>query len=53
MIVKIIGNVPGNYCPISLLSCLGKLMERCLQVYVQFNFFMANKILFMKSKLVF
>lgn len=35
---------PGNYRPISLLSCIGKVMERCVHKYI-FNYITANKLL--------
>ncbi len=36
--------LPSNYRPISLLSCLGKVMERCIHKYV-FNYISANNLL--------
>ena len=35
---------PQNYRPISLLSCLGKIMERCIHKYL-YNFLIQNNIL--------
>lgn len=35
---------PSNYRPISLLSCLGKLMERCVHKYL-YNYVISNDIL--------
>ncbi len=34
---------PGNYRTISLLSCLGKVMERCVHKYI-FNYIFTNKL---------
>ena len=31
-------NCPSNYRPISLLSCIGKLMERCVYKYIYITF---------------
>ena len=36
---------PGNYRPISLLSCLGKLMERCVYKYL-YNYLISNSLLY-------
>ena len=35
---------PGNYRPVSLLSYLGKLMERCIHKYL-YNFLMTNNVI--------
>lgn len=35
---------PSNYRPISLLSCLGKLMERCVYKYI-YNHLITNKLI--------
>lgn len=35
---------PSNYRPISLLSCLGKLMERCVHKYL-YNFVISNNLI--------
>ncbi len=35
---------PSNYRPISLLSCIGKLMERCKQKYI-YNYLKTNNLL--------
>ena len=36
---------PGNYRPITLLSCLGKLMERCVYKYL-YNYLISNLLLY-------
>ena len=38
----------SNYRPISLLSCVGKLMERCVYKYMC-NFFVSNDIIYQKQ----
>ena len=35
---------PSNYRPVSLLSCMGKLMERCVHKYL-YNYITSNKLL--------
>ena len=37
-------STPSNYRPISLLSCLGKVMERCVHKYL-YNYVVSNEIL--------
>jgi hypothetical protein len=39
---------PGNYRPISLLSCVGKLMERCVYKYM-FSYFINNNLIYEKQ----
>jgi len=41
-------NSPGNYRPVSVLSCLGKLMERCIYKYM-YNYFLSNKLIYEKQ----
>ena len=38
----------SNYRPISLLSCLGKLMERCVYKHV-YNYFFSNRLIYEKQ----
>lgn len=37
-------SLPSNYRPVSLLSCIGKVMERCIHNYM-YNFFISNNLL--------
>ena len=41
-------SLANNYRPISLLSCVGKLMERCVYKYV-YNYFYSNRLLYNKQ----
>ena len=41
-------SLASNYRPISLLSCIGKLMERCVYKYV-YNYLYSNRLLYNKQ----
>ena len=38
----------GNYRPVSLLSCIGKLMERCVYQHM-YNYLIANNLIYEKQ----